>query len=150
MAWVRGTSLVSVPEIVQLTGSIDLANLEASGEFTRSSLLVTASDAIYDQADADGLDPATIANPEIYKRAVAWHFLALAAKQFQSLVPKGEDAPVDPFTWSDPYYRRVRPRATSGDDPAPGSKPVLGNFTRRGFFDTGFAGEFYGDFPSML
>lgn len=124
MAMTRGTALVLTrARVVQLTGVQDLANLEADGELTLTDLLVTASDAIYDQLDGDGVDPTKLTNETRYERAVAWHFLALLVIGGYLSLPAGMEAPrneqgqADPYAWSDPHYKRVQPQLSEGDGP---------------------------------
>ena len=78
MAMTRGTALVAtIAAVVDLTGVQDLSNLEADSELTVANLLVSASDAIYDQIEASVIDPTTLTNEEVYERAVASHAIAL-------------------------------------------------------------------------
>ena len=133
MPMTRGTALVAtVARVVQLTGQQDLANLETGSELTLTELLVEASDAIYDQLEALGVDPTTLTNQLVYERAVAWYMLGNLA-MLGYLEIEGKVPPETPFDWSDPFMTRVRPK-TSGDDPvnARSSVPVFMNF------DSGF------------
>lgn len=82
MGMTRGQALVAtVARVVELTGRTSLENLEVGDppELDLESLLVTASDAIYDRLTADGIDPTALINQEVFERPVAWHFLALLA-----------------------------------------------------------------------
>lgn len=131
MGMTRGTALVLTrARVVQLTGVQDLANLEADAELALTDLLVSASDAIYDQLDGDGIDPTKLSNEEVYERAVAWHFLALLAIGGYMPVPANLEPPrnaegqADPFAWSDPHYKRVQPRLSEGDTPARAGLPI--------------------------
>lgn len=143
----RGTALVStVARVVQLTGRQDLAELEADGELTLTDLLVTASDAIYDQLEADGIDPTKLTNAEVYERAVAWHFLAILViggyldLQEGQDPPKNEQGQADAYAWSDPYYLRVRPSLSEGDaNVGGGVVPRVGNLRQRSAFDSSAA-----------
>lgn len=124
MGMTRGTALVlTKARLVQLTGIQDLANLETDGELTLTDLLVTASDAIYDQLDGDGIDPTLLTNQTVYERAVAWHFLALLVIGGYVQLPGGLEPPrneqgqADPYAWSDPHYKRVQPQVSTGDAP---------------------------------
>lgn len=120
----RGTALVaSVARVVQLTGVQGLPNLETDGELTVTDLLVTASDAIYDQLASEGVDPTDLANSEVYERAVAWHFLAILVINGYLPLPAGLEAPknekgqADPYAWSDPHRDRVGPILASTNSP---------------------------------
>lgn len=152
MGMTRGTALVlTKARLVQLTGVQHLANLEASGELTLTDLLVTASDAIYDQLEGDGSDPTLLTNQTAYERAVAWHFLALVVISGQLRVPgleppKNEKGQTDPYAWSDPHYRRVKPQFSSGDAPRHASEgiPAVGHIDERPL------SWFSDDFPSAI
>ena len=125
----RGTSLVSEAEVVQLTGQQTLTQLEAAAEFDRADLLTASSNAIYDQLEQAGIDPTALTNAEVYKDAVAWHFLARLALLGYITPPGGLEIPSDPYTWSDVYLRRRIPK-TAGDDPSSANEgiPAVGNF----------------------
>jgi len=133
MGMTRGTALVAtVARVVQLTGVLDLANLESDSELTLTDLLTTASDAIFDRLEADGIDPTALSNQTRFERAVAWEFLSILYSG--GLLRAGADEPVgEAFARSrlnvDRYYDQVRP-ATSGDDPArpTGGIPLTLNF----------------------
>jgi len=126
----RGTPLVAnVAAVVQLTGQQNLANLEADSELTLTDLLTTASDAIYDQLEQHGIDPTALTNEEVYEEAVTWNFLARLAILGYLPVPESKAPPDSPYDWSDPYFKRSRPK-TSSDDPRTATEglPVVGNF----------------------
>lgn len=121
MSWTRGTPLVaSVEEVTKLTGQTKLENLEADNDLNVDDLLLTASDAVYDRLDADGADPNELSNPEVYKRAVAWHLMAiLAALGHVSVGDEDAQAVSDRFqALSDRCYEQVRPRRSDGDSKA--------------------------------
>jgi hypothetical protein len=151
----RGTALVAnIAAVVQLTGVNDLALLESGGELTVTDLLTTASDAIYDQIEADGIDPTTLSNQTIYERAVAWHFLAILVQMGYVAVPAGLDIPANAYEWSDPYYARVRPKV-SGDDAgriASEGIPAVGNFEHGWEYVQGnnATDQYYDDLPGVL
>lgn len=124
-AMTRGVALVdNVGRVMVLTGRQGLANLEADGETSLPDLLISASDAIYDQLSGDNVDPTDLANAEVYERAVAWHFLALLVAHALVPLPEGLEPPknekgqLDPFAWSDPHYSRVQPLLASANSPA--------------------------------
>ena len=125
MAMTRGVALVAnIAAVVALTSEQDLSNLEAGSELTVANLLVTASDAIFDQLRADNVDPTLLTNEEVYERAVAWHALAILVIRKYIPLPEGLEPPkndlghADPYTWSDIYYSRVRPELSTGDEPS--------------------------------
>lgn len=136
----RGTPLVSdIAAVVVLTGQQDLANLETGSELTVADLLTSASDAIYDQLEGDGVDPTLLTNQEVYERAVAWFFLATLVMQAYIPLPEGLEPPkneqgqADAYAWSDSYYNRVRPKLSSGDSPRTAGEvvPQIANTTRK-------------------
>ena len=143
MGMTRGTALVAtIADVVTLTGVQDLANLETGGELTVASLLVSASDAIYDQLESDGVDPTILTNEEVFERAVAWHACALLVVTGQLGLPDGVSPPqneagqADPFAWSDPYYMRVKAKQASAQDARRPSEalPAIGNLRRQPLF----------------
>jgi len=127
MAMTRGTALVAtVARVVQLTGRQDLANLETDGELTLTDVLVTASDAIFDQLEANGVDPTALTNQLIYESAVAHHFHALLVLQNYIDPPAGRDAPEHAYQWSDPYLERRKPQyAPTGDEARNAAEGVI-------------------------
>lgn len=155
MGMTRGTALVATKaRVVQLTGVQELAGLEASGELTLTDLLESASDAIYDQIEGDGIDPTALTNEEVYERAVAWHFLAVLVIVGYMQLPAGMEPPrndqgqADPYAWSNPHYQRVRPKLSTADAPhvASQSVPRVGNITRRPLYG---CPSFYDDLPNV-
>lgn len=151
MGITRGTALVaSVEEATRLTGQTKLEHLEADGDLEVDDLLLTASDAVYDRLDADGHRPDTLSNPEVFKRAVAWHFMALlAALGHVSVEDEDAQSVHDRFMGlSDRYYEQVRPRNTSGDESGRTTHgvPRVGNVHRRPLYGRD---EFYGDLPRL-
>lgn len=123
----RGTPLVAtVARVTQLTGFQKLANLEVGAGITLTDLLTTASDAIYDQLTREGESPGDMDNAEVYESAVAWHFLARLVIGRYLPLPDGLEPPqnaegqADPYAWSDPYLKRVKP-TYSGDMDSPAS-----------------------------
>jgi hypothetical protein len=140
----RGTPLVATTaEVTQLTGQSGIDNLDEDGELEVDDILLTASDAIYDRLDADGIDPTTLTNPEVYRRVVAWHFLALLAALGHFSAGEGERSAefFDRFMGlSDRYYEQfTRPRLSSGDSPArsPEGIPRSRNMFRSPLFGGG-------------
>ena len=124
MGMTRGTALVlTTAHAARLTGHRNLASVETDGAPSLADLLVTASDAIYDQLDGDGVDPTKLINQTVYERAVAWHFVATLVIGGYLPLPDGIDPPkneqgsADPYAWSDPHYKRVQPQLSSGDGP---------------------------------
>lgn len=150
-AMTRGTALVAnIAAVAALTGQADLAALEDDSELTVATLLIAASDAIYDQLKGDGIDPTDLDNAEVFERAVAWHFLATLSKL--GMLSTGLPAPLDPYEWSDPYYRRVSAQLTTGDEarrPNEGLPVVANLHGRKGFFDgsPGTTGRYYDERP---
>lgn len=151
MAWVRGTALVaSAEDATKLTGQTKLTNLEADNDLEVDDLLLTASDAVYDRLDADELKPDRLTNPEVFRRVVAWHFMALLA--VHGLVSVGdEDAQAvhDRFmALSDRYYVQLKPKSTAIDAAgrATHGVPRVGNVHRRPLYGRD---EFYGDLPRL-
>ena len=143
MGMTRGTALVAtVADVAKLTGQAHLDNLNEDGELDLDDLLVTASDAIYDRLDADGRDPTALTNPEIYRRVVAWHFLALLAALGHFSGGEGERSQEfhDRFmALSDRYYEQfTRPRV-GPDSPSRSDvgTPIVGNVTPRQIFRWG-------------
>lgn len=139
----RGTALVTTKaRVVQLTGKQNLDNLTTSLELSLPDLLVTASDAIFDQLESDGHEPGDLENETAYERAVAWHFLALLVIGGYLECPAGLNPPqnekgqASAYAWSDPYYEKVRPRFASSDSPstAPTGIPGVSNLTDEPFF----------------
>lgn len=135
-AMTRGTALVaSVTRIVELTGQQDLAQLEADSELdidAAAGLLVTASDAIYDQLEGDGVDPTLLTNATAFERAVAWHFLGLLVLRGYLPQPVALPQARSAYDFSDPYYQRVRAKFATADGdesrrPNEGI-PMIGNF----------------------
>lgn len=154
MTFTRGTALVAnIAAMRQLTGLVDLANLESDAELSVANVLTTASDAIYDQLEADGHDPTLISNETVFERAVAWHAAALLVLAGTLEPPEGREFPNDPYAWSDPFYERVRAKLSTGDRAAKPheAKPSLLNFERKGQFDTsdGIAGTRFNDLPNV-
>lgn len=151
-AMTRGTALVAnIAAVAALTGQADLAAIEDDSELTVATLLIAASDAIYDQLEADGVDPTDLTNASRFERAVAWHFLGTLAKL--GMISIGIEAPLDPYQWSDPYYARVKPLLTTGDEGRRPNEnlPVVANpHGRKGFFDRtpGTGGRYYTDRPT--
>lgn len=145
----RGTALVAtVARVVQLTGQTTLAGLELDGELTLTEFLVTASDVIYDRLEADGIDPTTLSNAEVYERAVAYQLLAQLAA-LGHLTDDGEQAaaPYDRFTaLCDRFYEQVKPKQTGRDDPSrtAGGIPGVANVTCRPIYG---GSSFTTDFP---
>ncbi len=134
-AMTRGTALVpTIAGVLNLTGRTDLTDLEDDSELAVATLLIAASDAIYDQVEADGVDPTTLDNAEVFERAVAWHFLAMLAKLDLITAPGDLPTPIDPYEWSDPYYARVRAKVTTVDGVEARRPdefvPLLGNRTK--------------------
>ena len=138
-AMARGVALVAnTAAVAALTGTQDLVNLETGGEITIASLLIAASDAIFDQLAADGVDGTLLSNAEVFERAVAWHLVAMLTIGGYLAQPEGLEPPknelgqADPYAWSDPYYNRVRPELTSGDEAARAGQvvPRVGNLRR--------------------
>ena len=77
----RGTALVpTVAGVVALTAHQGLANIPEAAEVTLTDVLVSASDAVYDKIQGQGVDPTTLTNAEVYERCVAWHFLSILAE----------------------------------------------------------------------
>lgn len=143
MGMTRGTALVAtIARVVQLTGCQDLANLEVGGELTFADLLVSASDAIYDQLEAAGVDPTLLTNQTVFERAVAWHALALLVLLGQIGLPDGLSPPTnelgqsDPYAWSDPHMSRVKAKQADTQDgrTADESAPSMANLHRGGLF----------------
>lgn len=141
----RGTPLITLAQVTALTGVQDLANVEAGGGIdldAAAGLLTAASDAIYDQLVGDGETPASLTNDTVYESAVAYHFLArLVILGFIDLPknlepPRDERGQADPFAWSDPYYRRVRPTYATLDSSrsAGDAVPVVRNVSTRPLF----------------
>lgn len=126
MTFRRGVALVrSVARVVQLTGALDLRNLEASGELRLDELLVSASDAVYDRLVVDGHDPERLDNPEVYERAVAFQLLGLLAAQGH--LDGAEEAAVvsqRQLALADRFYEQVRPRASGRDVPRTAGEAV--------------------------
>jgi len=130
----RGIALVpTVRRVVQLTGIQDLRNIEATGELRLEELLVTTSDGVYDRLMADGIDPRSVTNAEVYERVVAYAFLgALAA---QSYLDGQEDAATvaqRQFALADRFYEQVKPRLSDAREPRVASEglPVVVNLPR--------------------
>ena len=130
----RGTALVlTVARVTQLTGVQKLANLEVGSGITLTDLLVTASDAIYDQLERDGESPDEITNQTVFEKAVAWHFLALLVIGNYLPLPEGLEPPkapegqADPYAWSDVYLRRVRATYPAGTDAGPAAGEQFGS-----------------------
>jgi hypothetical protein len=155
----RGVALVAnIAAVVALTGEQDLANLEADSELTVATLLVSASDAIFDQLQADDVDPTLLSNQVVYERAVAWHFLAILVIRKYLPLPEGLEPPkneighADPYTWSDPFYSRVRPLLTTGDEPSRAGQvvPRVGNLRPNPIINRNRirGGSYYGDRPT--
>lgn len=137
MAWSRGTALVlTTARVTQLTGAQDLDNVAAGGGIVLTDLLVSASDAIYDQLVADGETPGSLTNALLYETAVAYHFLARLVLLGYVDLPEGAPRPVDAFGWSDPYYRRVHPTYAAIDSSRSGAEglPVVVNVSKRPLF----------------
>jgi hypothetical protein len=141
MGMTRGTALVaSLEDVAKLTGQAHLDNLNETGELALDDLLLTASDAIYDRLDADGIDPTKLTNPEVFRRVVAWHFLALLAALGHFSAGEGERSQefYDRFMGlSDRYYADyTKPRLTGGDSPSRAGvgTPTVGNILPRSAF----------------
>lgn len=156
MGMTRGTALVaSVAEVVSLTGQTTLLNLEVGDELDLDALLITASDTIYDRIEADGTDPTTLSNESVFRRTIAWHFLALLAALGHFSAGEGERSQefFDRFMGlSDRYYEQVKSKVSTGDAPgrrANEAAPAVANLTRKGLFDTTntTAGEAWDDTP---
>lgn len=125
----RGTALVAnVGHVARLTGQAGLAALETDGELTVPQLLVTASDAIYDRLEVDGVDPSALTNAERYERAVAFTFLALVAPRLRAGNETPQEA-TDRYTaLADRFYEAVKPRAsTSTAEKTLGAVPAVWN-----------------------
>jgi hypothetical protein len=117
VSWARGTSIVAdLARVAQLTGQQDLANLEAGGEITIAQLLISASDSIYDQLQADGVDPTGITNETVYEEVVAWNLLARLFMLGYIQAPAGLADPESAYSWSDYYYQRKRPTLSADDE----------------------------------
>lgn len=117
----RGTPLVAnLAAAVKLAPALDLVQLEADNELDLDDLLLSASDAVYDQLVSDGHTPEDLTNSTSYESAVAWHFLARLVIAGHHPLPAGLDPPRDsenrpsPYGWSDAYYVRVKPRYATG------------------------------------
>lgn len=119
MPMTRGTALIAEARVVELTGRQDLARLETGGEFDRDSLLITASDWVYDGLEGVGIDPTLLTNQTRYERAVAAYFLFLLAEGGYI----GEDsAPL--FERAQTEFGRVRPELSAGDEGHMTNAPV--------------------------
>lgn len=148
MGMSRGTALVAdAGQLVRLTGQTGLPNLSADPEFDLDGLLVSASDAIFDRLEVDGIDPTTLTNETRYERAVAYQALAMLAALGHFSGGEGERSAEfhDRFTkMSDRFYEQAKPR-TSGDT---GAKTTDGVPTVSGFdaFGRAVAVDFWSDF----
>jgi len=155
MAWARATAIVAtVARVVQLTGLQDLANLETDSELTLTDLILTANQAVYDQLEANGVDPTTLTNEEVFHRSVAWHFCALLAQLGYIGIPESLEPPSDPYAWSDPHFSRVRPKVSGSDSPRVPSEgiPAVGNFSPGWYFGGGTnntTDQYYDDLPGV-
>jgi len=137
-SFVRGTALVtSIASVAGLTGRSDLASLEDDAELTIATILIAASDAIYDQLVAEGIDASAITNAEVYERCVAWHLLALLVIGNHWLLPDGLQPPqnelgqADPYAWSDPHCNRVKPTLPTVDGLNALASPRIGNLNKK-------------------
>lgn len=139
----RGTALVAtLADAVKLAPALDLEELEADGELDLDDLLLSASDAIYDQLVNDGHRPEELTNEASYESAVAWHFLARLVLAGHHPLPAGLDPPRDeqnrpsPYGWSDAYYTRVKPRYATGRTQGRVQEgvPVITNISTRPLF----------------
>ncbi len=126
----------SVERVVQLTTRTDLKNLEASGELNLADVLVSASNAIHDALEKRGYAPERITNPEIYERAVAWHFLAVLAESGAL----GDEQAEPLFARSDRYFEDVLPLLEPDEPVAIEGVPEVANPT-----DPPFRSIFGGD-----
>lgn len=118
MAWTKGTPLVAtVAELRQLTALTDLGNLESDGELTLTNVLTSASDELYVYLEDQGVDPAALTNSADFKRAVAMHAVGMLTLAGQIPPPEGREAPLDPFEWSEPLLKRVRPKLAENAPP---------------------------------
>ena len=115
----------SVERVVQLTTRTDLKNLEASGELNLADVLVSASNAIHDALEKRGYAPERITNPEIYERAVAWHFLAVLAESGAL----GDEQAEPLFARSEKFMNDVSPVVAQSETPAGEGVPEVLNPT---------------------
>lgn len=135
MSWSKGTPLVAtVAELRQLTGVTDLANLEGDSELTLTNVLTTASDQLFVYLEDQGVNPTLLQNSADFKHAVAAHAIAMLTKARHLLPPEGQLAPLDPFAWSEPLLKRVRPKLADNSVPQIGmARPRTRNLGRRHF-----------------
>lgn len=119
MAWTAGTSLIaSLDELKKFVGPTKLENLEGA-DFDVDDLLLRASDAVRAAVVAEwSVDPGVITNTGDYKPAVVEHVLAILTKRGFLDPPEGQPAPLDPFEWSRPALRSVKPVVSEGDRPS--------------------------------
>ena len=140
-SFVRGTALVtSIASVAGLTGRSDLTSLEDDSELSIATILVAASDAIYDQLVSQGIDASAITNAEVYERCVSWHLLALLVISNHWLLPDGLQPPqnelgqADPYAWSDPHCTRVSPVVPTSDGVNVLASPRIGNRYKKPLF----------------
>ncbi len=148
----RGTALVTdAGHVTRLTGQAGLPNLEIGDDegdrVSVSDLLISASDAIYDRLETDGIDPATLTNENRYQRAVAYQFLAMLAALGHFSAGEGERS--EEFTdrfqaMVDRFYEQAKPR-TTGDSAAKATDgiPAVGGFDACG---RAAGVDYWGDF----
>ncbi len=139
----RGTPLVAtLAAAVKLAPALTLTLLQATAELSLPDLLLSSSDAIYDQLVADGHTPEDLTNSTAYESAVAWHFLARLVLVGLHPLPPSLETPKDsegrpsPYAWSDPYYLRVKPRYADGvaQGRVQEGVPVAKNISRTALF----------------
>lgn len=130
MAMTRGASLVSsLREVSQLTGQVTKGL--ASADLSLGDILISASDAVYDRLEGDGIDPTTLES-DPFKRVVAWHFLGILAMSgaLRTAAEDPESVSSRYFGLADKYYAEAPTRTSSADDPRRAGEgiPSLANF----------------------
>jgi len=124
MPWTRGVAQVTAAEVINLTGQQELANLVGGDATYIDDLLVSASDAIFDQLDGQSVAPGLLTNAGYYDRAIAYHLLGMLYARGYIVAPENADVGTDPYSWSDPFYKRIKPRTSADDAPAHGGSGV--------------------------
>ena len=139
MAMTRGASLLSsLREVSQLTGQVTTGL--ASPELVLGDVLISASDAVFDRLQGDGIDPTGLES-DPFKKVVAWTFLALLASSgaLRTSSEDPETVSARYFGLADRFYAQAPTRTTSADDPRRAGEglPALGNFSRGWVFHGG-------------